>query len=153
MMTKVSDQLNLLGFRSRLVRGYLYQGATGRYWGHHIAISYDLGQFESVSIGGNSIIDSGFTPRWDAVNFFESCEISKNGVNTPEDSYAVFRGIGRNEEGESSGLPYIFFQRTIEFLPCADLGVALNAGEIDFIPTTDHPAGFTVSGCGFYAGG
>lgn len=153
LMKKVSDQLELLGLRTKLSRGYLYQGETDKYWGHHVSIFYDHGQFNSVSIGGNLIIGNSYTPRWDTVNFFENCEISKNGVNTPADSIALFRGRGKNDEGDFGDAPYVSEPRTLEFLPCADLGVTLNNGEIDFIPTTDHPDGFIVSGCGFFAGG
>lgn len=152
LMTKVSDQLKLLGFRTEITRGYLYQGPTGKYWGHHVSIFYDHGQFNSVSIGGNLIIGNGYTPRWDLVDFYEECELRKNGVNTPTDSDAVFRGVGEGEENQE-GIPYVSEPRMLEFLPCADLGVALNPGEIDFIPTTDHPNGFIVNGCGYYAGG
>ncbi len=150
LMLKVGEQLNLLGFRTRLATGFLYQGPNGKYWGHRLNVYYDQGQFNTVSMGGNLIIGGGYTPKWDAVNFYETCEISKNGVNTPQDSYLTCYGGGEEDQAED---PYIPMPSTVEFLPCAVLGVALKAGEIDLIPTTDHPDGFSINGCGYYAGG
>lgn len=130
LMEKFAVQLRALGLVVTLEEYDMFYPPAGEPWLSSFIVTYEVGQFSNVVIGGSLNVGSGSNARINTSDFHEYCRTQKTGVNTPVEFELELSG---RDKMNTPGL--IIDPVNIKFDTCANLGVNLLPGEIDYFPT------------------
>lgn len=130
LMEKFAVQLRALGLVVTLEEYDMFYPPAGEPWLSSFIVTYEVGQFSNVVIGGSLNVGSGSNARINTSDFQERCRTQKTGVNTPVEFELELSG---RDKMNTPGL--IIDPVNIKFDTCANLGVNLLPGEIDYFPT------------------